>query len=935
MRLVSLGVGFAAFWTSSVLAQAPQPASQIHQTPGLKVTSRAVLVDVIVTDRSGKPVVGLPREAFTVSEQGKPQAISFFEEHVATTPSQPVHRPEMTPDTFTNLSPFPEPPAVNVILLDTLNTRMESQSEVHRQVLDFLKSAKPGSRSAIFGMGLTLRFIQGFSDDPSVLAAAISNKKNIEIENAVMLKSQAESNAQERVVAMGATGLAHLFAEMDAFNEDDRKLITLGNMQRLAVFLKAFPGRKNIIWFSERPPGIFNPGGTTGNPAIEDEIKKTLALLGEARAALYPVDARGVSVNAQYTAENNPPIISKRGEAIRDEDLERNTNQINAQILAEESGGRAFANTNGLSDVLDKVTTESGNFYTLSYAPPKMKMDSGFRKIHVEVGGGKYKLLYRSGYYAVDAGSASSWLEKRVHKLTGRNTGALNPLLPHMELGIPQSQQILIKARIVPAAAPPKETTGNDNSHYSLDFALDLNDLSLMLDRDGVHRGKLTVSLIVYDRYGNIDTRQDHLIGLNIKPDVYTMFQKTGVQLHFDLVVPKGNYWLRSGIYDRQSQKIGTLEIPLATAKPVETIANHAQTRDAPRESRRSPRQPTNSSELVNVQQLEELINQLKVRPDKEAAQRLTRLKLSERLTAARLDQLQRSLPGERSRLALLAIANVSAFLAPPAIDIDLRPPPDQNAEKQILSRAVEFVAATTARMPNFLAKKRVIRFRNAASGLGVNFPVITPDYYHFVDSAVEEVRFRDGHEELEKAGRDSLQQLRPGLVTTGVFGPMLQTVMRDVLKGNIRWERWDVSPFGPISVFHYTVPKDQATFIVTWCCSFQTPGSDSSRELQLTPAYHGEISVDPESGNIARFTVVADLNSGAPISTAEVVVEYGSVEIGGRMYQCPTRSATLLVAKSFTVHQDFLEQFDVTSVSDTRFDEYHVFRSEMKILEH
>jgi len=518
------------------------------------------------------------------------------------------------------LSPFPESQALNVILLDALNTRMESQSEVHRQVLEFLKSAKPGSRSAIFALGLTLKFIQVFNDDPAVLAAALNGKRNIEVENPVLVEDQAESNVQQRVAAMGAAGLAHIFAEIDPFNQDERKLITLGNLQRLAVFLRAFPGRKNIIWFVERPPGIFNPGGTTGDPAIEQELEKTLAMLGAARASLYPVDARGTAVNAQYTAENNPLVISTNGGSLRDEDMERNTDQINAQLLAEESGGRAFANTNGLSDVLDKVTTESKHFYTLSYAPPE-KMAGGFHKIHVQAEGGKYKLLYRSGYYSVDEEAASSWLEERVHKLTGRNTGAVDPLLPHMELGTPQSQQILIKARIVPAAPQPNEPAENAKHRYTLDFAADLNDLSLVLDHDGEHKGTLNVSLIVYDRYANVITRQDHLIGLNIRPDVYTIFQNTGVQLHFDLTVPNGNYWLRSGIYDHRSQKIGTLEVPLAAVQPLQTLVERKPTGERPSKNLPTPRSTqTAASTRMTVQQLEGYIDQLQVRSDKPVA---------------------------------------------------------------------------------------------------------------------------------------------------------------------------------------------------------------------------------------------------------------------------------------------------------------------------
>jgi hypothetical protein len=55
---------------------------------------------------------------------------------------------------------------------------------------------------------------------------------------------------------------------------------------------------------------------------------------------------------------------------------------------------------------------------------------------------------------------------------------------------------------------------------------------------------------------------------------VYAIFQNTGVQLHVELAVPNGNLWLRTGIYDQGSRKVGTMEIPLAAVKPIETAAN-------------------------------------------------------------------------------------------------------------------------------------------------------------------------------------------------------------------------------------------------------------------------------------------------------------------------------------------------------------------------
>jgi hypothetical protein len=163
---------------------------------------------------------------------------------------------------------------------------------------------------------------------------------------------------------------------------------------------------------------------------------------------------------------------------------------------------------------------------------------------------------------------------QKVQKLAAKNPGAVDPLLPFMDLGMPQSEQILYKMRIVPA--PPAENEPADKKkkdHYSVDFAIDLKDLNLPLGADRMHKGALNVSLVVYDRYGNIINREDHLAELNIKPDAYAMFQNTGVQLHAQLAVPTGNYWLRTGIYDRGSRKVGTMEIPLAAVKPLQTAA--------------------------------------------------------------------------------------------------------------------------------------------------------------------------------------------------------------------------------------------------------------------------------------------------------------------------------------------------------------------------
>jgi VWFA-related protein len=603
--------------STSLLAQSPGPPSSDAQTT-LRVSSRAVLVDVLVTDHKGNPVTGLKQDDFTVTEQGKPQAISFFEEHGTGPQPVPAQLPKFPPNVFSNFSPYPLPPAVNVLLLDSLNTRMESQSFVHSQAIKFLKSAKPGTHMAIFTMGLGLHFIQGFTDDPTLLMAALNNKKNNEVQPSVMIKGQDETNAQANLVGLmqapepnGGTAapaamiaaLQQFFTEQDTAQNFDRGFVTLANLQRLATFLTAFPGRKNVIWFTESIPAFFSIGSSndlatmSNNPTFEIEYKKTMSLLAAARVALYPVDARGTATVGFYQADNKIPSADSRPYQIigvdntatgasgstspgaqvaglNDEDTKRNSDQIMQETFAQDSGGKAFANTNGLSDVIDKIRSTSNDFYTLSYTPTNPKMDGGFRKIELKVRDGGYSLSYRRGYFAVEAGLPGSALavrKQQIQKLAAQNPASVDPLLPFMDLGMPQAQQILFEAKIQPASSKDQlSPTGSQppqksGTRYTVAFAIDLKDLRLKLDPDGNHKGKLNISLIAYDRYGNIGSRNDQVITLDIKPDVYAFFQNYGVQFNADIAVPKGQFWLRTGIYDQATQRVGTMEIPLSS----------------------------------------------------------------------------------------------------------------------------------------------------------------------------------------------------------------------------------------------------------------------------------------------------------------------------------------------------------------------------------
>ena len=165
-------------------AAAPVGASQTDP-PVYKTHAREVVVDVVVTQRNDAPVNGLRAKDFVVMEDGRPQTVDYFEEHSARTlpPGELKPLPPMPPGVFTNVPPAPSSDAVNVLLIDTLNTDKQDQIYVHNQIMDFLKKMQPGIRVAVFVLGGKLRMVQGFTTDSAALRNAVSDQKTVFLRN--------------------------------------------------------------------------------------------------------------------------------------------------------------------------------------------------------------------------------------------------------------------------------------------------------------------------------------------------------------------------------------------------------------------------------------------------------------------------------------------------------------------------------------------------------------------------------------------------------------------------------------------------------------------------------------------------------------------------------------------------------------------------------
>jgi hypothetical protein len=340
----------------------------------------------------------------------------------------------------------------------------------------------------------------------------------------------------------------------------------------------------------------------------------------------------------------------------------------------------------------------------------------------------------------------------------------------------------------------------------------------------------------------------------------------------------------------------------------------------------------------VTVQQLEGALAAGHGKSDAELADRLAGLGLTERLSRAKLATLKAGLPGQKSSVALVALADESAFLEPPTVELPAAAPPDITELRRILALALDYLEKTVPKLPNFFATRITDRYdqslpKELLDPGGING--IRPWRATGSDSAT--VYYRNGAEVVDTSGLKAkkIKKEDKGLFTRGVFGPTLSTVLGDSLRNGLTWSHWEQGASGLEAVFHYVVPKARSHYELT---PHSLDGKDGGNALNQATGYHGEIEIDPASGTIHRLTLQGDIEPGQSILRGDIMVEYGPVEIAEKTYTCPLRSVSLSVASTLTDLMRSDDTFRIiqsyaTMVNDVVFKGYHVFRSEIRLL--
>lgn len=340
----------------------------------------------------------------------------------------------------------------------------------------------------------------------------------------------------------------------------------------------------------------------------------------------------------------------------------------------------------------------------------------------------------------------------------------------------------------------------------------------------------------------------------------------------------------------------------------------------------------------VPVAELEKTVNDDAKKRDAALAKELYELRLTERLSTAHLTALEAALPGAKSRAALVALGDASAFLALPAAEIPSTPAPDLTEQRRIVSLAIDYLRKTIPRLPNFFATRTTHRYENTHEDPDDSrVTIASGEPVHWAGDTVATVIYRDHAEVVDSGGarQKYLKAADRGLVTRGTFGPILSTAMVDAAHGEMAFSHWETGAAGAQAVFRFSVPQEQSHYNVAYQSD---PGKDQRYDLNRASGYHGEIGLDPATGAILRLALIADIDPGLSLTRADIMVEYGPVEIGSKTYICPVRSVSFSEGRAVMLVRTLIGIGDalgppITRLNDVSFTDYHVFRTEMRIL--
>jgi VWFA-related protein len=457
---LTLLVTCALFLAAIAVHSQDKKQSKSAEDDVVKINSNLVSLDVIVKDKKGKAITDLKPEDFTVSENGVPQKIEFFDSTLTSSseagqPTAATGSPEPKPRT-----PNGFPRNIIALVLDGQSTELGNLKHVREGITKYIRERISDDDSvALFAISGDLQLLQPFTQDKAKLISAVENaygsstvsktseRRGISESIATVRDELAGAPTGPITTAAGGSAAAQVMIWQRVLEEYVQLRSALSIQQTRPILaglaaicegLRPIPGKKTLVVFSQ---------GFVAPQALDWQVQSTIDIANRANVAIYIIDSSGLTggtpqsgalvpssalsaISAATSQENR--IREGAGESVFDITRQEGLNRQQDLLykISADSGGQFIKNTNDIASGLERIDAEIRSRYTLTYRSTDPNFDGSFRKVRIEVRRSDANVVARPGYYAIPPSQVVPLSPDDRKLLANFSTMAARPTLP-------------------------------------------------------------------------------------------------------------------------------------------------------------------------------------------------------------------------------------------------------------------------------------------------------------------------------------------------------------------------------------------------------------------------------------------------------------------------------------------------------------------------
>ena len=341
----------------SGFAQQNRSREQVEPPASVQVggSGHRITLDVAVTDKSGKPVLGLKQNDFTLLDNKQPQKIVSFQAVASGTAAAN--------------------PLVEVVLLvDEVNTPFVGVAMERDAIVKFL-----GRNSGQLALPVAVVLL---SDSGTPVRTEPSRDGN------ALIADLNKADFGLRTIRKSVQGF---------YGADDQRRLSIDALRQFANYEGAKPGRKLVVWISPGWPlfpGLGLELSSENQHAVFHDIVAFSDGLRRDRVTLYNIDPWGPTKDElqRISYEQFLKGAKNAGEA--------QLGSLGLQVLAVQSGGRVLNASNDIAGEIATCVMDGTSFYVLTFDGLPGDGPNEYHELEIKIDKPKLTVRAQSGYYA-------------------------------------------------------------------------------------------------------------------------------------------------------------------------------------------------------------------------------------------------------------------------------------------------------------------------------------------------------------------------------------------------------------------------------------------------------------------------------------------------------------------------------------------------------